>query len=62
MNIYAFQFKRTWTEFSATSKMAANPKHGNSLLFQNGANKNQHQESHKRETIPDKFVLFFQSW
>ena len=28
-------------------------------LFQNGASKNQHQESHQRETIPDKFVFFF---
>ena len=28
-------------------------------LFQNGANKNQHQESHQRETIPDKLVFFF---
>ena len=27
-------------------------------LFQNDANKNQHQESHQRETIPDKFVFF----
>ena len=27
-------------------------------LFQNGANKNQHQESHQRDTIPDKFVFF----
>ena len=26
-------------------------------LFQNGANKNQHQESYQRETIPDKFVV-----
>ena len=31
-------------------------------LFQNGVNKNQHQESHQRETIPDKFVFFFQNW
>ena len=30
-------------------------------LFQNGANKNQHQESYQRETIPDKFVFFFQN-
>ena len=29
-------------------------------LFQNGANKNQHQESYLRKTIPDKFV--FQNW
>ena len=28
-------------------------------LFQNGANKNQRQGSHQRETIPDKFVFFF---
>ena len=28
-------------------------------LFQNGANKNQHQESYQRETIPDKFIFFF---
>ena len=27
-------------------------------LFQNGRNKKQHQESHQRETIPDKFVFF----
>ena len=27
-------------------------------LFQNGANKNQHQVSYQRETIPDKFVFF----
>ena len=26
-------------------------------LFQNGAKKNQHQESYQRETIPDKFVF-----
>ena len=31
-------------------------------LFQNGTNKNQHQESYQRETIPDKFVFFFQNW
>ena len=30
-------------------------------LFQNGANKNQNQDSYQRETIPDKF-LFFQNW
>ena len=28
-------------------------------LFPNGANKNEHQESYQRETIPDKFVFFF---
>ena len=28
-------------------------------LFPNGMNKNQHQDSYKRETIPDKFVFFF---
>ena len=28
-------------------------------LFQNGANKNQHQESHQRETITDKIDFFF---
>ena len=27
-------------------------------LFQNGANKNQHQYSYQRETISDKFVYF----
>ena len=27
-------------------------------LFQNGANKNQHQDSYQRETISDKFVFF----
>ena len=27
-------------------------------MFQNRANKNQHQELYQRETIPDKFVLF----
>ena len=27
-------------------------------LLQNGANKNQHQDSHQRETVPDKFVFF----
>ena len=27
-------------------------------LLQNGANNNQHQESHQRETIHDKFVFF----
>ena len=27
-------------------------------LFQNGANKNQHQDSNQRETVPDKFVFF----
>ena len=26
-------------------------------LFQNGANKNQHQDSYQRETVPDKFVF-----
>ena len=31
-------------------------------LFQNGANKNQHQDSYQRETVPDKFVFFFQNW
>ena len=31
-------------------------------LFQNGANKNQHQESYQKETISDKFVFFFQNW
>ena len=30
-------------------------------LFQNGANKNQHQNSYQREIIPDKFI-FFQNW
>ena len=29
-------------------------------LLKNGANKNQHQESHQRETIQDKFAFFFQ--
>ena len=28
-------------------------------LFQNGANKNQHQDSYQRETVSDKFVLLF---
>ena len=28
-------------------------------LFQNGASKNQHQESYQRETLPYKFVFFF---
>ena len=28
-------------------------------LFKNGANEIQHQESHQRETIPDKSVFFF---
>ena len=28
-------------------------------LFQNGANKNQHQDSYQRDTIPDTFVLCF---
>ena len=28
-------------------------------LFQNGANKNKHQDSYQRETVPDKFVFFF---
>ena len=28
-------------------------------LFQNGANKNQHQDLYQRETILDKFVFFF---
>ena len=27
-------------------------------LFQNGAKKNQHQDSYQRETVSDKFVLF----
>ena len=27
-------------------------------LFQNGANKNQHQDSYQRETVSDKFVFF----
>ena len=27
-------------------------------LFQNGANKNQHQDSYRRETVSDKFVFF----
>ena len=27
-------------------------------LFQNGANKNQHQDLYQRETVPDKFVFF----
>ena len=27
-------------------------------LFQNDSNKNQHQKSYQRETIPDKFVFF----
>ena len=27
-------------------------------LFQNGANKNQHQDSYQRETVPDKFIFF----
>ena len=27
-------------------------------LFQNGVNKNQHQDSYQRETVPDKFVFF----
>ena len=26
-------------------------------MLQNGANNNQHQESHQRETIQDKFVI-----
>ena len=30
--------------------------------FQNGANKNQRQDSYQRETVPDKFVFFFQNW
>ena len=30
-------------------------------LFQNGTNKNQHQDSYQRETVPDKFV-FFHNW
>ena len=29
------------------------------LLFQNGANKKQHQDLYQRETVPDKFVFFF---
>ena len=28
-------------------------------LFQNGANKNQHQDSYQRETVSGKFVFFF---
>ena len=28
-------------------------------LFQNSANKNQHQNSYQRETVSDKFVVFF---
>ena len=28
-------------------------------LFQNGANKNQHQDLYQRETVCDKFVFFF---
>ena len=28
-------------------------------MFQNGANKNQHQDSYQREAIPDKFVFVF---
>ena len=28
-------------------------------LFENGKNKNQHQDSYQRETIPDKLVFFF---
>ena len=28
-------------------------------LFQNGANKNQHQDSYQRETVSEKFVFFF---
>ena len=32
-------------------------------LFQNGANKNQHQDSYQTETVPDKFLFFFfQNW
>ena len=31
-------------------------------LLQNGTKKNQHQESHQRETIHDKFVIFLQNW
>ena len=27
-------------------------------LFQNGANKNQHQDSYQRETVSDEFVFF----
>ena len=27
-------------------------------LFQNGMNKSQHQDSYRRETIPDKFIFF----
>ena len=27
-------------------------------LYQNGANKNQHQDSYQRETVSDKFVFF----
>ena len=29
------------------------------IVCQNGANKNKHQESYQRETIPDKFIFFF---
>ena len=28
-------------------------------LFENGANKNQHQDLYQRETVPDKFCIFF---
>ena len=28
-------------------------------FFENGANKNQHQDSYQRETVSDKFVFFF---
>ena len=28
------------------------------LLFQNGANKNKHQESYQKQNVPDKFVFF----
>ena len=28
-------------------------------LFQNGTNRNQHQDPYQRETVPDKFVFFF---
>ena len=31
-------------------------------LFQNVANKNQHQDSYQRETIPDKFERHFEIW
>ena len=34
----SFSPKRYWTEFSVTSKMAANPLHGNSVSLMRGAN------------------------